>query len=63
MPITTKEELNKCRNRVNPIIDETQVTTTADVADDYVCTPVKARKNDLEHDDWLSQQIKESWDD
>ena len=59
MVSTSKEEFTECRNRNNPVKDETQMFSKTGVADTYTCTESKARKNKREEIEELARIEKE----
>ena len=59
MVSTSKEEFAECRNRNNPVKDETHLYAKTGVCDEYTVTEVKARKNKREEIEELARIEKE----
>lgn len=62
MVLTSKEEYTECRNRNNPVKDETLMFSKNQVADDYRCTETKAKRNELDFNKELERLTSEVWD-
>ena len=60
--LVTGEEIKKCRNRVNPVKDATQLISKVGLADDYTCSETRKKKNDLVFDEEVKRLTGEVWD-
>lgn len=61
--LISQDEMKSCRNRVNPVKDETHLIANSTVRDDYTCTKVKAKKNELDFNKEVARLTREVWDD
>ncbi len=62
-PITTKEDLKQCRDRVNKPQDVIHEVVNAKACDEYTCTETKARRNDLDFAQDIARLTKGACDD